>query len=78
MIPYFIPRFPVFRIESAAPRAVLPSGGAPLEQVLRLQAGDLGDGGERVAQVGGRPLHAVPVVDLTLPRLLVNVELATQ
>ena len=43
--------------------------------MLGLESGDLGDCGERVAEVGGRPLHAVPVVDLTLTRLLVNVEL---
>ena len=30
-----------------------------------------------MAEVGGCPLHAVPVVDLTLACLLVNVELET-
>jgi len=51
-----------------------PTGFA-LEEVLGLGGGDVGDGGEDVGAVGGRPLQAVPVVDLPLARLLVHVEL---
>lgn len=49
--------------------------GLPLQQVLRLERGDVGDGGEDVRRVGGGALHAVPVVDLAVARLLVQVKL---
>lgn len=47
----------------------------PLQQMLRLVPRYIRHGGEHVRQVGGRPLHAVPVVDLPLACLLVHVEL---
>ncbi len=44
---------------------VEPVGGddvrLPLDQVLGLDPGDLGDRGEGVGQVRGRPLYAIPV-----------------
>lgn len=47
----------------------------PLQHVLGLHPGDVGDGGEDVSAVGRRPLQAVAMVDLTLASLLVDVEL---
>lgn len=48
--------------------------GLALEQVLRLERGDVGDGGEDVARVGGGALDAVAVVDAALAGLGVDVE----
>jgi hypothetical protein len=48
--------------------------GLSLEQVLGLVARDLRDGGENVGAVSGGAFHAVAMVDATIARLLVQVE----
>lgn len=47
----------------------------PLQQVLCLDGSDLRHGGEDVGAVGGSPLYAVAVVDLSITCLLVHIEL---
>lgn len=48
------------------------------QQVLSLNGGDLGHGGEDVGAVCGRPFHAVAVVDLPLTRLPIHIELGVR
>lgn len=47
----------------------------PLQQVLCLDGSDLWDGAEDVGAVGGRPLYAVAVVDLSIAGFLIHIEL---
>lgn len=49
--------------------------GLALQQVLALEGGDVGNGGEDIGGVGGGPLNAVAVVDAALPRFSVHVEI---
>ena len=61
------------------PLDIEPVGGdqvrLPLHQMSRLNACNLGDGGENVRQVSPRPLDAITMVDPSFPRLHVAVEL---
>lgn len=47
----------------------------PLQQVLCLDGSDLRHGGEDVGAVGSCPLDAVAVVDLSVTRFLIHIEL---
>jgi hypothetical protein len=47
----------------------------PLEQVLCLNGCDLRDGGEDMSAACRCPLQTIPMVDLSIPRLLIHVEL---
>lgn len=46
----------------------------PLEQVFTLVGSDVRDGGKDVGAVGCAPLDAVAVVDATLARFVVDIE----
>lgn len=48
--------------------------GLALEQMLTLVGGDVGNGGEDIAGVGGSTLDAVSVVDTTLSSLGIDIE----
>lgn len=43
--------------------------------MLRLEGGNVGDGGEDIARVGSSTLNAIAVVDATLAGLCVNVKI---
>ena len=49
--------------------------GLPLQQMLRLEARDVGHSGEDVGTVHGRSLDAVAVIDAAITSLLVYVKL---
>ena len=49
--------------------------GLPLQQEFRLQCRYVRNCGKNVRRVNGRPLHAVPVVYLPVPGLLIQVKL---
>lgn len=48
----------------------------PLQQVLRLDRCNLWHGGENVGAVSRRSLQTVAMVDLSIPRFLIHVELS--
>lgn len=48
--------------------------GLALQEMLALKGGDVGDGGEDVAGVSSGTLNAVPVVDATLARFGIDIE----
>ena len=48
--------------------------GATLEQVVGFDGRDVGDGGEHVGAMGGCPLDAISVIDLTIAGFLIGID----